>query len=129
LNRLLAKSPARDHIKLVSDHLSAGKLVDYVAAGDVVALPFELVPSDAPLSPLEAVALGKPLVMTDVACLPELLNHNPGYITRPADPAALTDSLLKALREDHGRAQGGTFSRSWADVGREWSALLEAIII
>jgi glycosyltransferase involved in cell wall biosynthesis len=125
LNRLLAKSPARAHIKLVNDPLPASRLVDYVAAGDVVALPFELVPSDAPLSPLETVALGKPLVTTDVACLPELLDHSPGYITQPADPAALADSLLKAVQEDHGRAPRVTFSRSWSDVGREWSALIQ----
>lgn len=125
LNRLLANSPARGHIKLVNGHLPASQLVDYVAASDVVALPFELVPSDAPLSPLETVALGKPLVTTDVACLPELLGHSPGYITQPADPAALSDSLLKAVQEDHGHAPRVTVSRSWADVGREWSALIQ----
>jgi hypothetical protein len=55
-----------------------------------------------------------------------LLDHSPGYITQPADPAALADSLLKALQEDHGRAPRVTVSRSWADVGREWSTLIQA---
>ena len=127
LNRLLATSTARDHIKLMSGYLPAGSLVDHIAASDVVALPFELVPSDAPLSPLESGALGKPLVTTDVACLPELLNHNPGYITRPADPDTLAKSLLKAVQEDQGRAPGGNVNRSWADVGQEWSVLLQAM--
>jgi glycosyltransferase involved in cell wall biosynthesis len=127
LNQLLATSPAREYIKLVSGHLPAARLVGYVATADVVALPFEIVPSDAPLSPLEAIALGKPLVTTDVACLPELLGHNLGYITRPADPAALADSLLKAIREDHNRVPGSTYTRSWADVGREWSTLFQKL--
>ena len=123
LNRLLAKSPARNHIKLVSGHLQASSLVDHIATGDVVALPFELVPSDAPLSPLETVALGKPLVTTDVACLPELLNHSPGYLIRPADPDALAESLLKAVREDQGHAPGCTVVRSWEDV---WPGVVDS---
>lgn len=132
LKRLLAASPARDHIKLVRGYLEPGILVDHVTAGDVVALPFELVPSDAPLSVLEALALGKPLVTTDVAGLPDLPGHDSTYITKPADEAALSASILKAMRDGRACSIQGPPSRlscvrSWADVGREWSALLQAI--
>jgi glycosyltransferase involved in cell wall biosynthesis len=73
-------------------------------ATDIVALPFELVPADAPLSILEAQALGKPIVTTRVASLPEMAAAGVSYLAEPADPVSLAQALLEAA-VDLGRQQ------------------------
>ncbi|MBK5108027.1 MAG: glycosyltransferase family 4 protein, partial [Anaerolineales bacterium] len=60
-NRVLEKaifaSQYNQHIQVINGFLNQEDLIRYVAVGDIVALPFELVPSDAPLSLIEAGAL------------------------------------------------------------------------
>lgn len=129
LRTLLADAELAPHVKIVSGFLAKDLLVRHIAASDIVALPFELVPSDAPLSLLEAQALGKPVVTSDLVCLPELIDAGPKFLARPAD----VDSLAGALREAAAyHAQNGPNSappaiRSWQDVGRDWNELVNDI--
>ncbi len=69
LAHLLGQSDTQAYAKVVSGFLPEDELVEHVAAADIAALPFEIIPSDAPLSILEAQALAKPIVVTTVGCL------------------------------------------------------------
>ena len=117
-------------VRVVKGLLPPDILASYVAAGDVVVLPFELVPSDAPLSLLEARAMGKPLVTTRVACLPELAGED-AYLARLGDPAELALALLQATREHRfpgKRPDPQPCNRSimgWEKVGEAWSQLIQ----
>jgi glycosyltransferase involved in cell wall biosynthesis len=49
---------------------------------------------------LEAMALSKPIVASNVSALPEIISHNEtGLLVPPADSAALADSILNLLRD------------------------------
>lgn len=117
-------------IQFVEGPLPKDRLASYVAAGDAVALPFELVPSDAPFSLLEARALGKPLITTRVACLPELAGGD-AILTQPGDKAELALALLKVTREeenpDKPTAPQGCHPTitGWKKVGEAWSKLIQ----
>jgi glycosyltransferase involved in cell wall biosynthesis len=117
------------HVRVVSGFLDEGPLVAHVAASDIVALPFELVPSDAPLSLLEAKALGKPVVTSDLGCLPELLEGGAGYLARPADVGSLAQALVDAARDLQRRPDPPPArpARGWQQMGEEWSCLLQTI--
>lgn len=129
------RSDGPDHISgihLVDGFLSPAKLASFVAASDVVALPFELVPSDAPLSLLEARALGKPLVTTNVACLPELAGDN-ALLVPPGDPTELAKALLTAIQGsknqgecDHHLCVPRSIN-SWEQTGAAWSSLIQSL--
>jgi glycosyltransferase involved in cell wall biosynthesis len=114
---------------MVSGYLSQKQLVGYVAASDIVALPFILVPSDAPLSLLEAHALGKPVVTTNVACLPELAGQGIGYLAQPANPVSLADALAQAaetLPTQRDKMQMPKPPiRRWQEVGHEWEHFIQ----
>ncbi len=133
LRRLLRGSPAHPHIQLVSGYLEPAALARRVAAGDIVALPFDLLPSDAPLSLLEAQALGRPLVTTRLACLPELAAQGIHALAEPGDPGSLSWALLQAARASRepaklpGRAGSRPPARGWQEVGAEWSRLIQAL--
>lgn len=127
LRRLLQEEDVSDYIKVVSAFLDETALVSHAAACDVAALPFEIIPSDAPLSLLEAQALGKPVVTTTVGCLGELVDRGPSYLAEPANPQSLANALLQAAVDL--RAHNGGFTRpvarSWQQMGEEWSTLVE----
>jgi glycosyltransferase involved in cell wall biosynthesis len=122
-------------IQIESNLISSGELAARVAAADVVALPFELVSSDAPLSLIEAAALGKPLVTTDVACLPELAAPVPHFFALRGETGSLVQALLQAagyVRE--ARAVAGKpinppagRARTWQEVGQAWSSLIQSL--
>ncbi len=132
LRHLLENSEVGAHVHVISGFLPPLELSQQVAAADVVALPFELVPADAPLSILEAQALGKPVVTTRVASLPEMAAAGTGYLAEPADPISLAQALLKAAadldqkRRNEQTAPPKRTIRSWRKVGEEWSQLLQA---
>lgn len=135
LRQLVNNSQIKAHVKILSGFLAPDMLVKHVAASDVVALPFELVPADAPLSLLEARALGKPVVTTQVASLPELIEPGKGFLAQPADPISLAHALQEAARHvDRCRAEKCKLgqknqhnsSRSWQQVGEEWSHLVQS---
>jgi len=77
-----------------------------MAASDIIIIPFLSVEkpgliSDYPLALLEAMALGKPVVATDVGGIGEIINsdHN-GLLIKAGDPIALTRSII-TLATDH----------------------------
>jgi glycosyltransferase involved in cell wall biosynthesis len=136
LRRLIEDEEIKPHIKIVSGFLSPDVLVKHVAASDIVALPFELVPADAPLSLLEARALGKPVVTTRVASLPELLAPGKGYLAEPGDPESLAQALHDAAQHLHRckvegwhtpQQNGHMPARSWKEVGEEWSHFVQSL--
>lgn len=131
LKTRLNRPEIKAHVNIISGYLEAEQLVSHVAACDVVALPFELVPSDAPLTVLEAQALGKPVVTTDIACLAELVAQGEGYLAEPANAQSLANALQQASnRQNKGatsQAQAPLFERTWQQMGQEWSHLIQNV--
>jgi len=80
-----------------------------VRSADVVVLP-SVRGEGLPLSLLEAAAMGKPAIASQLAGLPEIIvDGETGYVVQPADPEALASRLGKlladaCLRERMGRA-------------------------
>jgi glycosyltransferase involved in cell wall biosynthesis len=121
------------HTHLIAGFLPQEDLGQAMAACDAVALPFELVPSDVPLSVLEAMALGLPVVTTDVACLPELVPTGAGLVIAPGRPDLLagaihtlsTDALLRERLGSAGRRRALAW-QSMRDDGSGWTRLLNS---
>jgi len=77
-------------------------VLDLVAGAGAVCLPSEA--EAMPMSLLEAMALGRPVIATDVGGNAELVvSGETGFLVAPGDPGALTRALLD-LAGDPGRA-------------------------
>jgi glycosyltransferase involved in cell wall biosynthesis len=126
LGRLLNDSTIGAHVNVVSGFLDEAALVRHVAACDIVALPFEIIPSDAPLSLLEAQALGKPVVTTTVGCLAELVAPGQSYLAAPADPRSLAQALCRASQNLQA-TEPARPTRSWQQMGEEWSRIIQSL--
>jgi glycosyltransferase involved in cell wall biosynthesis len=77
-----------------------------------------------PLKPVEAMALGKPVVLSDLPALAELVGgEGAGLLVPPGDPAALAKALA-ALREDPERRRVmGEAGKAEVAAHRTWSSL------
>ncbi|GIH72816.1 glycosyltransferase [Sphaerimonospora thailandensis] len=149
-----ARTPVR--VLLVGDGAERPALLEQVerlGLGDVAILPGRVGPDEAlqaqaaidifvcpredlrvcrlvtPLKPVEAMALGKPVVLSDLPALAELLGAgggapgSPGLLVRPGDPAALAEALT-ALRDDPERRRAmGEAGRTEVAAHRTWSSL------
>jgi glycosyltransferase involved in cell wall biosynthesis len=126
----LRQAEMQEYAQIISGYLIADRLANLVRACDAVALPFELVPSDAPLSVLEVKATGKPLITTSVACLPELATGGNHILANPSDPLALATALLQTMTrcsEQRTNPAKPPPARGWESVGEEWVHLLQTL--
>jgi glycosyltransferase involved in cell wall biosynthesis len=81
-------------VKLKHGLLSKDQIKAYIAASDLVVLPFKHVISDAPVVVMEAMSLGIPVVSTDVDGIPELLENKRGLILAAGDIRRLAEIIV-----------------------------------
>ncbi|MFI7701946.1 glycosyltransferase family 4 protein [Nonomuraea sp. NPDC049480] len=79
-----------------------------------------------PLKPVEAMALGKPVVLSDLPALSELVGSDgAGMLVQPGDPEALAKAI-GGLRDDPAkRAEMGEAGRAEVAAKRTWSRVAE----
>lgn len=98
---------------------------DHHAAIDVFCLPrrstavTRLVP---PLKPVEAMALGRPVVASDLAPLRELVAEDRGRLVPPGDADALAAAIRMLADDPDLRARLGRVARDHVASERTWSA-------
>lgn len=118
--RAALDSPRRDRITVVNRYVTDEELSGFVAAADVVVLPYRRSSSSGPLH--IAMSAGRAVVVTDVGGIAEAVEGYAGAVlVPPADVGALARGLL-AGRD---RAAEGPFAdpKSWADLTRAYRRL------
>ncbi|QSG08243.1 Glycosyltransferase [Halapricum desulfuricans] len=100
-----------EHLTVHTGNLSDAEKRAAYAAADVWTFPFrelgvEGAPAiDPPLTLLEAMASGRPVVATDTLSMGEaVVDAENGYLIQPGDPSALVDRL-QTLRSDSGACE------------------------
>jgi glycosyltransferase involved in cell wall biosynthesis len=95
-----------------------GRLLEELAGGrwDVVVQPSVVLPDGEtegiPVTLLEAMAHGVPVVASAIGGIPELLDGDAGLLVPPADPAALADALARLAADPELRADLAVSGRS-----------------
>jgi len=75
-----------------------------------------------PLKPLEAMAMGKPLVASDIGGHRELIQQNrTGFLFAPGSVPALAEAIETVLDDDELRASLVREGRSWVSEHHGWS--------
>jgi len=79
-----------------------------------------------PLTVLEAMACGLPVVATPVSGTAELVHHGEnGLLVRPADPASLSRAILRLMEDEPLREAQGREARRLVEGGYSWDAVAE----
>jgi glycosyltransferase involved in cell wall biosynthesis len=120
----------RQHAEIIGGWMDREHYREELRAADVAVLPFVLVPSELPVSVIECIACGTPVIATDINGLPEAVG-TAGVIVRSGSVSALAEAMLK-LAADSARL-GKLRERcvdtrkdmlDWSGVGREWLQVL-----
>lgn len=98
LKEIAIKEGVANSIEIISEYLTPEEVRAYLSIADIVCLPFKIVISDVPISLLEAMALGKPVVSTNIGCIPELLIGR-GLVVKPNNPEKLADTTIRLLSD------------------------------
>jgi PEP-CTERM/exosortase A-associated glycosyltransferase len=98
------------------------------ALADIVVCPRLLTRTTAlttPLKPLEAMSMGRAVVLSDVPGMRELVRDGDTGVTFPAgDADALARACVRLLRDPHLRRALGQRARAWTVEHREWPTLV-----
>lgn len=113
---MIIKNQLQERVRTVAAILPQEQLIEYLYACDTVALPFELVPSDVPMGILETMALGVPLITSNIACLPEMVPNGTGICVPPGDVSSIADAIQRLSLDTELR-------QSLAKAGREEACL------
>jgi glycosyltransferase involved in cell wall biosynthesis len=107
------------------------EVVNYYARMDVLVYPrmaADVCEVVSPLKPLEAMAMGRPVVMSDVAALADMIgDRETGLLHRKGDLADLVDKLGLIVDDPVLRSTLGSNGRAWVSAERDWSMLAETV--
>jgi glycosyltransferase involved in cell wall biosynthesis len=88
-------------------------VASYLAVMDILAHPSFR--EGLPTAPLEALAMGVPVVATDIpGCVDAVQNGQTGILVPPQDSAALTDAIRILLLDSELRSRMGDTGHQWA---------------
>lgn len=128
LERLRARSGASGSI-ILPGRVPHNKVLDYYSIMDIMVYPrksLRLTELVTPLKPLEAMAMGKPVIASDVGGLRELIEHNrTGILFETGNDAGCAASI-QTLMDDPGlRAALGGNARDFVRKERTWDRIVD----
>ena len=131
LQRLATERSVDGSFELVPRNLSPEGVKTHLAAANLVVLPFKIVLDSVPISVLEAMSMGNPVVSTKIAGIPELIDDG-RQLVKPGDPDSLTETLESLVADASLRKAIGDRNRQrmqryyrWDDARTQFMAVLE----
>lgn len=125
---LCIKKKINDRVEIISGFLDRNDIKKYIILSDLVALPFKLVQSDNPISILEVMALGKPVISTKMDGIPEMLEEDRGLLVNPNDSQDLANAILTLYLNPHLRNRMGERARNYMLKYPTWDHITKNIV-
>lgn len=113
LKQYIAKHQLENHIVLTGWRTDVKQIT---AALDILVLPSTTFPEGLPNSIIEAMALGKPAIATDIPGPPEIIDHETtGYIVQPGNVDEMSERILTILQDSDLAKRMGQAGRKRAE--------------
>ena len=132
LCRLVDSLGLQDRVKIISGFLPPLEVQRHLHQADVVLLPFRLIPSEMPLTVIEGMRQGKPVIASSLASMVDLLGDGRGLTVPPNRPDDLAEAVIALARSPARREAIGHVAQdyaaswpTWADTGRNVQAVLQ----
>lgn len=117
LKKIAERAGVSDSIKIISNYLNPNEIKEYLSIADIICLPFKIVISDVPVSILEAQSVGKHVISTNVACIPEILDKE---LVEPNDPKKLANAIVKLFNVAENENSHGNENKKYKDRYYDW---------
>lgn len=119
LERTAERYGVADSFSLVPRDLPPDGVKAFLSAADIIALPYKITLSTLPISILESMAVGRPVVSTNIGGIPEVL---PGdeQVVEPNDRAALAAALDRFIASENRARDVGERNRRRMETHTRW---------
>jgi colanic acid/amylovoran biosynthesis glycosyltransferase len=119
-----------DRVKFVG-FLTEAEVIDELQNADLFVLPSFV--EGLPVSAMEALAIGVPVIATNIAGTSELIEDGrTGLLIRPSDPIVLADAILRMIADHDFRLRAAAEGRKKVerefDVDKETAKLIKALL-
>jgi len=134
MERTLNSLQQKGRVLVIKDSLNKADISAFIAACHAVVLPFLLVPSEIPLTVLEVLAMGKPVLISETGGTSEYVG-DAGMVFPAGDAKALETALIKSCKD------GAVYSRmciaaknkgkrqsTWQEVSEEFLKFVVPIV-
>jgi len=128
LRRLAAKLKVTDQVRIVGGTLSRQRLLQFISASDVIALPFKMVFSQPPISILEAMSLGKVVIATNANGLSDIVTKDRGILVNPGDANAVAKAVCDLIEDPKWRVLLQSSARSFVSNLPSWDHITRYMI-
>ncbi len=97
---------------------------DYIKCFDIFVLP-SIENEDLPYVIMEAMAIGKPVISTNVAGIPEQIDHGKnGFVCEPGNPISISNAIMDLLENDELSLLMGDWSKKKYEDTFEYSIVM-----
>ncbi|WP_420097737.1 glycosyltransferase family 4 protein, partial [Brevibacterium sediminis] len=118
--------------------VSQAQAIEYQLALDAIVVPRKDEPVCrlvTPIKPIEAMGLGRPVVISDLPALRELVPDSAGLSTPPENPRKLAELLSELAFDDAARSRFGDNGRAhvlatrrWKEIGRRYGQVYSRLM-
>jgi len=127
---LAKKKEVQDSVEIISKWAEPSEIKTYLFLADIICLPFKIVISDIPISILEGMSSGKPVISTNIACVSEMISDK-GFLVKPNDKKDLSHTINMILNNENNACFLGEKARNymktypnWINIGEEFLNVL-----
>jgi glycosyltransferase involved in cell wall biosynthesis len=120
-------------IQIVGGWLDKQKFAESISTADITLLPFLLVPSELPVTVMESIELGTPVLVSDIAGLSEAAGPA-GILIEPGSLSSLREAIIKIHRDrdlKNRLKEKCLIQREkylqWDQISQNWLDLLESV--
>lgn len=138
LPELRERAAALGDKAMFTGRVSQAQAIDYQLALDAIVIPRKDEPVCrlvTPIKPIEAMGLGRPVVISDLPALRELVPENAGMWTPPEAPQLLAEALSELAWDDSARENYGQNGRAhvlatrrWKEIGRRYGQVYSQLM-
>ena len=118
--------------------VSQAEAIEYQLGLDVIVVPRkneEVCQLVTPIKPIEALGLGRPVIISDLPALNELVPESAGLRVAPGDPNSLAEALSELACNDSARTRFGKngrehvlATRRWKDIGQRYGQVYSQLM-
>ena len=126
LSELRERASSLGDKAVFTGRMSQNHAIDYQLALDAIVFPRRDEPVCrlvTPIKPIEAMGLGRPVVISDLPALRELVPDSAGVWSPPENPQKLAGVLSELARDDTARARFGDNGRAHVLATRRWKEI------
>lgn len=125
---LVLKEGAEKNIQIIFGFLDKEEVKKFIYFSDLIVLPFKIAPSDVPTSILESMAMGKPVISTEVDGIPELLEDGRGFVVKPNNDKDLVEKIMFSIQNRDLVRSIGSKAAAYMQTYPKWSDISEFVI-